>query len=177
MIDVLLSFHICFWFPDCAQVVYLKKKGKMKHFAICILGAGQTKLLILISELWSSVFLHKEFSSYCRTTKENFQCISLLANTVCRQVITCPLSFGPKIKTVNPCLQNKRNRLSIWISKWLIGTCATQQTYWAATFQHSTFVRLSVPIPVSYNTICLRQLSVTFTLDIIFFIFSTALVF
>lgn len=37
--------------------------------------------------------VHEESSSYHRSTKDHFHCISLLANVVCRQVITCPLSF------------------------------------------------------------------------------------
>lgn len=38
-------------FPSGLLILKKKKKSKMKHFEIHILGAGQTKLLILISEL------------------------------------------------------------------------------------------------------------------------------
>lgn len=136
-----------------------KKKKKVKWNILkytFLVQAKQNYLFSLVNSDLLYFEVHKEFSLYHRTTKDNFQCISLLANIACRQVITCPVSFGPKVKIVTHCLQNKSNRLTIWISNWLICTRATLQTYWAATFQRSTSVRLSAPIPVRYNTISLR---------------------
>lgn len=73
-----------------------KKKSKQNILKYAFLvQAKQDYLFLLVNSDLLYLDVHKTYSSYYRTTKNHFQCISLRTIIVCKLVITCPLLFEP----------------------------------------------------------------------------------